>query len=1120
MATSFLVVKNRAYSKLAAALTSGATTVDVTAGEGSKFPSTYPFHITIEDEILEVTNVSTDTLTFTRAAQGTSAVAHPNKAYVALNITAKSVTDLNTAVNTLEAYDVLTTRGDIIYRAASAPARLAKGADNTIMAMGANDPEWKTTTDILADISPLTTRGDIMFRNATVSTRLAKGADNTILAMGANDPEWKTPATIMADLSGQAAADFSMNTNKITLVTDPSSAQDAATKNYVDTTAVLDALFDAHTILYAVSDNTPLALTVAASRIVGRKASGNISAMTGAETLALLTGANLDVGAFDVRGATLTADGLTSGRVVFAGASGVLSGDSDFTFSGDTLTVTKIASTTFTGFVTITLPSAVDSHLLLNGTARLNSGEQAIYVNFPSETVATNGIWVTLKSTVTSGDLTGIRSRVYGNAASAGANIRGAYLEAKMEASKFAAMLEGALLHADYSAGSITISGDVRGFTAHISQGAGLNAANLYGGLINIQTRGDETITSDDVGLKIRNEAVGGNGRQMDAGILIAEASMGGGVKGFGYGIDMNDVTIATAALRLAGDGTVVTIIGKTGEYLRIGDAATTGHSLNSEDDLMVSGILEVNGVFHPNAITLGGNVSGAGYEITNLDRQYYNETNILDDGSFEVGVSLWTALNSVTVVSEGTIVKLGSKSMKVTGHVAIAFGRVQHTLSASDLARYKGRKVTIGGWIRADSGNTGNRVKFLIEDSAGESSSALAPHDDTWYWETVTRTIDAGTTFIRIEAWASEDPAAADIGYFDGVVLVEGDSSPAFGDKPIFTWDAITLRQALAANGQNINNSGIIQLADTKAINTGVADNDYYTFGADDIGVGIVEVARVQGAANPYFQMTQPLMFAEVSAAIADIAGLGQVWVRDDAPNVLMFTNDLGADKELAVFDADTGEMIVVSNQTATIETADTPHAFTGLSTGDVQDFSFVAGLTGPIASYADYSGTVAGTILATDVGHGLVTGDIITIRGTTAPNNYNGIHQITRVDDDTFYFTDTWNADAGASDWEMGDYLLAGVGTTGEYDIEWNSSVSEGGGAGSIVLFCPMQNTTILTKASSKRKFANNDVGSISGGGHIAIVVADRIWFTHQSDGTNDLTVNLMNLRLSRLA
>jgi hypothetical protein len=56
--------------------------------------------------------------------------------------------------------------------------------------------------------------------------------------------------------------------------------------------------------------------------------------------------------------------------------------------------------------------------------------------------------------------------------------------------------------------------------------------------------------------------------------------------------------------LVISNDGTVTTIISPTGDYTRIGDAAATSHSLASEDDLMVSGILEVDGTAYLDALT------------------------------------------------------------------------------------------------------------------------------------------------------------------------------------------------------------------------------------------------------------------------------------------------------------------------------------------------------------------------------------------------------------------------------------------------------------------------------------------------------------------------------------
>ena len=54
------------------------------------------------------------------------------------------------------------------------------------------------------------------------------------------------------------------------------------------TKQILESDFNANTVLVANSNNTPLALTIGASRIFGRKSSGNIVAMTAAEARAVL----------------------------------------------------------------------------------------------------------------------------------------------------------------------------------------------------------------------------------------------------------------------------------------------------------------------------------------------------------------------------------------------------------------------------------------------------------------------------------------------------------------------------------------------------------------------------------------------------------------------------------------------------------------------------------------------------------------------------------------------------------------------------------------------------------------------------------------------------------------
>ncbi len=73
------------------------------------------------------------------------------------------------------------------------------------------------------------------------------------------------------------------------------------------------SLYDANTILYATTDDTPVALTVAASTVVGRKATGNISAMSATESRVVL---GLAVGDSPVF-ATVKLSALTDGYIIY-----------------------------------------------------------------------------------------------------------------------------------------------------------------------------------------------------------------------------------------------------------------------------------------------------------------------------------------------------------------------------------------------------------------------------------------------------------------------------------------------------------------------------------------------------------------------------------------------------------------------------------------------------------------------------------------------------------------------------------------------------------------------------------------------------------------------------------
>ena len=100
----------------------------------------------------------------------------------------------------------LSTRGDLVFKNASALARLAKGTAGQVLGQGANDPAW-----VNGSSSTLTTQGDILFRDSSGLQRLAKGSAGQVLKMNsaANAPEYGTVSSDYVKIASGAFNDVS-----------------------------------------------------------------------------------------------------------------------------------------------------------------------------------------------------------------------------------------------------------------------------------------------------------------------------------------------------------------------------------------------------------------------------------------------------------------------------------------------------------------------------------------------------------------------------------------------------------------------------------------------------------------------------------------------------------------------------------------------------------------------------------------------------------------------------------------------------------------------------------------------------------------------------------------------
>lgn len=178
--------------------------------------------------------------------------------------------------------------------------QLKRGVKANLPTLASGEPGWCTDTYELFIGDGTTNHQAVIYDLFNAGTFLYAASDNT--------PEAKTSAEVMALLSGQSGADFSMNNHKITALSDPTAAQDAATKTYVD-----DLVAHGLTFHERVLDKDTLTPP-------GTPATGDRYWIGGTGTGAW-AGHDYDIAEYD--GASWVFDGVTEGDTAFVDDEGV-----------------------------------------------------------------------------------------------------------------------------------------------------------------------------------------------------------------------------------------------------------------------------------------------------------------------------------------------------------------------------------------------------------------------------------------------------------------------------------------------------------------------------------------------------------------------------------------------------------------------------------------------------------------------------------------------------------------------------------------------------------------------------------------------------------------------------
>ncbi|MDD5043612.1 MAG: hypothetical protein PHD51_02995 [Patescibacteria group bacterium] len=375
------------------------------------------------------------------------------------------------------------------------------------------------------------------------------------------------------------------------------------------------------------------------------------------------------------------------------------------------------------------------------------------------------------------------------------------------------------------------------------------------------------------------------------------------------FNVDGTDIlTIDDGGLELTGnitlnsrgtisdDGTTFTILPTTGDYVRIGDAGTTSQSLAANDDLLISGKLEVNGITYFDAGAYFSNSLGV------MDGQTLNMGTIAGTGAgFYVDTTqdqliFWTgtALGNSLIITGGNtnrtkdhdLVDQTNPTLAIFSATSPDTSNNEYGLLAHNQANFV---LSTGANVGTGTGPTTINNGFLV--ALGDLTAAAAGN----YGVSITRTLSdaasaGGETYTHILAnltetdktgWPTVSLLDLQVGGTSKFLVSDtGDLTiyDASNDgNPLITLGAATAEKLTIKTVYDAGVQTLDYVEFVTAAASGTADKGKYIFDVDGTDILTIDDGGLEltGSVNATAGFTDGTMTIDGSGAITGVTSL-----------------------------------------------------------------------------------------------------------------------------------------------------------------------------------------------------------------------------------------------------